>query len=174
MWRSNIIAFGKRLIEVISLLDRYTKVPDQPYNLLLVGGEPGEHKLRRDVQPSCHHAVEERTLHHLRRGNSQHPGTQRRGQVCTRGESESRTVAWAWWRTWRTLAQRSAAHKKQRWAGKNRVFEVKFLLLDNFVTFSTKLGLDWLLCSNYNITYKMFTHKIFGLIFPVFIHFQGH
>lgn len=69
------------------MLDRYTKVPDQPHHLLLMGGEPGEHQLRGDVQPSRHHAVEEGTLHHLRRGNSQHTGARCRGQVCARGGS---------------------------------------------------------------------------------------
>lgn len=67
--------------------DRYTKVSDQPHHLLLLGGEPGEHQLRRDVQPSRHHAVEEGTLHHLRRGNAQHTGARCRGKVCARGGS---------------------------------------------------------------------------------------
>ncbi|KAI4795542.1 hypothetical protein KUCAC02_029815, partial [Chaenocephalus aceratus] len=40
----------------------------------------GEHQLRRDVQPSGHHAVEEREVHHLCRGHDQHQGAQRRGR----------------------------------------------------------------------------------------------
>lgn len=67
--------------------DRYTKIPDKPHHLLLVGGEPSEHQLRRDVQPSCHHAVEEGTLHHFHRGNSQHTSACCRGQVCAGGGS---------------------------------------------------------------------------------------
>lgn len=83
--------------------DRYTKVPDQPHHLLLVGGEPGEHQLRREVQPSRHHAVEEGTLYHLRRGNSQHTGARCRGQVCARGGSTQIMISvgglklvWGW------------------------------------------------------------------------------
>lgn len=71
----------------LCMWDRYTKVPDQPHHLLLVGREPGEHQLRRDVQPSRHHAVEEGTLHHLRGGNSQHTGAHCRGKVRARGGS---------------------------------------------------------------------------------------
>lgn len=67
--------------------DRYTKIPDKPHHLLLVGGEPSEHQLRRNVQPSCHHAVEEGTLHHFHRGNSQHTSACCRGQVCAGGGS---------------------------------------------------------------------------------------
>lgn len=75
--RDNISMFSRR----------YTEVPHQPHHLLLVGGEPGEHKLRRDVQPARHHVVEARALHHLRGGNGQHAGAQRGGQVRAGGES---------------------------------------------------------------------------------------
>lgn len=81
------------VIDISSVFGRYTEVPDQPHDLLLLGGEPSEHKLRRDVQPSRHHAVEERTLHHLRRGNGQHTATQRRGQVPAGGRSKSELIS---------------------------------------------------------------------------------
>lgn len=80
-------SFSQSVSDDIYVSDRYTKVPDQPHHLLLLGGEPSEHQLRRDVEPSRHHAVEEGTLHHLRRGNGQHPGARCRGQVCAGGGS---------------------------------------------------------------------------------------
>lgn len=74
---------------MLFLFDRYTKVPDQSHHLLFMGGEPGQHQLRRDVQPPSHHAVEERALHHLRRGHGQHAGAQCTGQVGAGGECRS-------------------------------------------------------------------------------------
>lgn len=66
---------------------RHTQVHDQPNHLLLVGGEPGQHQLRRHVQPARHHAVEEGALHHLSRGHRQHPGAHGPGKVSVGGGS---------------------------------------------------------------------------------------
>jgi len=71
---------------------RYTKVPDQPHHLLLVGGQPGEHQLRRGVQPPRHHAVEEGALHHLGGGVLQHAGPRHRRQVRAGGGFKSQTL----------------------------------------------------------------------------------
>lgn len=82
------------MLETVPLFfwDRHTKVPEQPHHPLLVGGESSEHKLRRDVQPSGHHAVEERAPHHLCGGHGQHARAQRQRQVRAGGGYESRAA----------------------------------------------------------------------------------
>lgn len=100
------------LLSLCFSFTRCAEVPDQSNHLLLMGGKPGEHQLWCEVQPSGDHAVETRPLHHLQSGDQQHPHSQRRRTVASRGFSTLLTLhitfefcsncfAQPWQLTWR-------------------------------------------------------------------------
>lgn len=74
-----------RLANGLLSFNRCAQVSDQSHYLLLMGGEPGKHQLRGDVQPCGHYAVAPRQAYHPYRGHGQHASTQCPWQIPTGG-----------------------------------------------------------------------------------------